>query len=615
MCGITGWIDWENDLTQQRQIIEKMTSTLINRGPDAEGIWLSSRAALGHRRLSVVDPAGGSQPMARQMGDRNYIIVYNGELYNTAELRRELEMRGHTFRSQSDTEVLLVSYIEWDSGCLERLNGIFAFAIWNEREQILFMARDRMGVKPLFYTERASAFLFASEQKALLAHPAVQPVVDADGLAEIFGLGPARTPGHGVFKGISELRPGHCLTYKRNGIFIRRYWNLVSHPHEDDLDTTIMKVRELVEDSITRQLVADVPVCTFLSGGLDSSAISAFASHAFKSEGRAPLHTYSVDYQDNEHYFKANDFQPNSDAPWVKRMSDFLGTTHHYITIDTPQLAGALKAAVLARDLPGMADVDSSLYLFCREIKKEATVALSGECADEVFGGYPWFHRKEDLRADTFPWSQSLRNRALLLSPYLRQRVNLEDYVADRYRETLVEVPLLPGEDPQEARRREMLYLNMVWFMQTLLDRKDRMSMATGLEVRVPFCDHRLVEYVWNIPWSMKTCDGMAKGILRRALIGILPPDVLQRRKSPYPKTHNPAYLDVVSNLLLDILNEPSSPLLQLINVDYIQSMLDCGEDSFNRPWFGQLMTGPQLFAYLVQVNTWLKEYKVAIHL
>lgn len=613
MCGIAGWVDQDVQPSRDRVILTNMTATLTNRGPDAEGYWFSQGAALGHRRLTVVDPAGGAQPMVRRVGEKTYVIVYNGELYNTPELRRELSYCGYAFRSHSDTEVLLTAYIHWGPRCVEKFNGIYAFGIWNEAEQTFFMARDRLGVKPLFYTQQQKALIFGSELKALLAHPAVQPEVNTDGLAEIFALGPARTPGHGVFKNVHELRPGHYLLYKNEQIQVQRYWSLVSRPHEDDLATTVEKVRNLLEDSITRQLVADVPVCTCLSGGLDSSALSAFAATAYKKQGLGPLHTYSVDYVDNQRYFKASRFQPNSDAPWVQRMSDFLGSQHHAIIVDTLELVDALKIATLARDLPGMADVDSSLYLFCKAMKQGATVALSGECADEIFGGYPWFHREEDLKANTFPWSQSIQARTQLLSPELAQAIQPEAYVANRYQETLAEVPRLPGEDQWEARRREMFYLNQVWFMQTLLDRKDRMSMATGLEVRVPFCDHRIVEYVWNVPWAMKNFNGREKGLLRLALAGLLPEDVLERRKSPYPKTHNPAYLAAVKELLTDVLNEPSSPLLQLIDVKTVRSLVEAEGDLFSSPWFGQLMTGPQLLAFLYQVNTWLAEYHVVI--
>jgi len=613
MCGITGWIDWQHALTQQYPVLDAMIETLAPRGPDAAGRWLSPTAALGHRRLIVVDPAGGGQPMVRRREDNTYVLVYNGELYNTPELRQELAARGHTFEGHSDTEVLLLSFMEWGPACVERFNGIFAFAIWSEAEQSLFMARDRLGVKPLFYAQRGSSFLFGSELKTLLAHPAVKPELDTEGLAEVFVLGPARTPGHGVFRGVAEVRPGYCLIYNRHGLKVQPYWTLESKPHPDDLDTTITTVRELVGDAIRRQLVADVPVCTLLSGGLDSSAITAYAANKYAREDHKPLHTFSVDYVDNDRHFRPSHFQPTSDTPWIKLVSDRYNTVHHNIIIDTPQLAEALIPAALARDLPGMADVDSSLLLFCREIKKHATVALSGECADEIFGGYPWFRSEKALQYNSFPWSREMQTKMQLFSPELLERIKPAEYMARRYQESLAEVPRLPGESPLEARRREMFYLNFNWFMQTLLDRKDRMSMATGLEVRVPFCDHRIVEYVWNVPWDIKACDGMEKGLLRRALIGVLPEEILSRRKSPYPKTHHPAYLAAVREGVLQILDDPSSPLLPLINLTAVRAMAKAEADAFYRPWFGQLMTGPQLFAYLIQVDTWLREYRVKI--
>lgn len=614
MCGITGWIDWEKDLTLQRPVLETMTGTLSFRGPDASGAWLSPRAALGHRRLVVVDPVGGAQPMTRQRGSGMYTITYNGELYNTAELRNELEARGHTFHTRnSDTEALLIAYMEWGTECVRRFNGIFAFAIWDEAGQSLFMARDRLGVKPLFYTQRGESFIFGSELKALLAHPAVPPEVDFRGLAEIFVMGPSRTPGQGVYRGIYELRPGQSLLYSRSGIRLNWYWKLESRPHEDSLEVTTEKIYSLFQDTVERQLVADVPVCSFLSGGLDSSAITAVASGACQRAGIGPLHTYSVDYAGNEKHFRPNVFQPNSDAPWVKRVSDHFGTVHHNIVIETGDLAAALETAVRANDLPGMADIDSSLYLFCREIKKEATVALSGESADEVFGGYPWFYNEEALSGNSFPWIRMVRERMGLLNPELAGAIRAEEYVSARYREALEEVPRLPGENFREARIRELFYLNITRFMPTLLDRKDRMSMAVGLEVRVPFCDHRLVEYVWNIPWWMKSYGLREKGILRRALEGSLPGDVLERRKSPYPKTHSPHYLEAVRDRLLEILDDRSSPLLDLIDTRALREAARSRASSFSPAWFGQLMGGAQLFAYLIQVDTWLREYHVSI--
>jgi len=613
MCGITGWIDWNRDLTKQSESLEKMTDTLAPRGPDASGTWISAHCALGHRRLSVIDPENGAQPMIRHTGDDKYVVVYNGELYNAPELRKELESRGRIFTTNCDTEVLLVAFMEWGKSCVERFNGIFAFAIWNVLEQELFLARDRLGVKPLFYSTQDGLFIFGSEQKCILAHPAVKPEVGADGLAEIFILGPARTPGHGVYKQISELRPGKCMTVNHAGVKTITYWQLESSPHGQNIEETAEQVGALLKDTVERQLVSDVPVCTLLSGGLDSSALTTLAVNYYNENGQGNVHTYSVDYADNDKHFKAHAFQPNSDAPWIERMTTHLGTIHHPIQFDTPDLVGALKAATFARDLPGMADVDASLLLFCHEIKKDATVAISGEAADEIFGGYPWFHREEALNANTFPWSLASVMRADLLAPDVAAWIKPLDYIGDRYSQAIAEVPHLDGESEQLRKMRQMSYLNITRFMPTLLDRKDRMSMAAGLEVRVPFCDHRLVEYVWNIPWEIKTSGDREKGILRKALRGVLPEDVLTRKKSPYPKTHNPNYLAAVKGLLLDVLNDSNSPLLPLINVEKVRALTESESASSNTPWFGQLMSGPQLFAYLYQVNLWLKEYKVVI--
>ncbi|AZU62289.1 asparagine synthase (glutamine-hydrolyzing) [Neobacillus mesonae] len=613
MCGITGWVDWHQDLTKQVFIVEKMAETLNKRGPDASNVWSSPQALLGHKRLIVVDPSGGAQPMTKAGNGRTYTMVYNGELYNTEEIRQELLKAGHQFRSHSDTEVLLTAYIEWGEQCVEHLNGIFAFAIWEHQAKKLFMARDRLGVKPLFYKEENGSLLFASELKAILANPSVKPEIDREGLQEVFGLGPSRTPGCGVFRGIQELRPAHVLTYDQNGLKIRRYWNVKSNQHAHSLDETVEQVRILLKDAVERQLVADVPVCTFLSGGIDSSAISAFASTYFKKESRGTLHTYSIDYDRNHEFFQANSFQPDQDTPWIHKMQQYLGSIHHSEIIDNRELAKQLTDAVIVRDLPGMADVDSSLLWFCERIKQDFTVALSGECADEIFGGYPWFYREELLLEGGFPWMKSLDERQSLLHPHWQKKLHLKEYVNDRYRETVLEVPKLDGESPLEARRREMFYVNMVWFMNTLLERKDRMSMGASLEVRVPFADHRLVEYVWNIPWEMKMLNGREKGILRKALEGDLPHDVLYRKKSPYPKTHHPEYMKLVKNQLSTILSDKTSPLLELVSKQKMKEIIDSDGASFKTPWFGQLMTGPQLMAYFIQINTWLDHYQINI--
>ncbi|WP_186670461.1 asparagine synthase (glutamine-hydrolyzing) [Sporosarcina sp. BP05] len=613
MCGITGWIDWHQDLTQQVFIVEKMAKTLAKRGPDASNVWSSRHLLLGHTRLIVVDPAGGIQPMSIEKNNHTFTIVYNGELYNTEEIRKELLQRGYSFQSYSDTEVLLTAYIEWGENCVEHLNGIFAFAVWDQHREQLFMARDRLGVKPLFYREENGSLVFGSELKAILAHPKVKSEVDREGFQEVFGLGPSRTPGHGVFRGINELRPAHALTYNRNGLKIWRYWNVESKMHHHTVDETVEHLKNLVRDAVERQLVADVPVCTFLSGGLDSSAISSFASEFFKKEGRGTLHTYSIDYEQNNQYFKASSFQPDQDAPWIQKMQQYLGSVHHSAIITNDQLANLLEEAVMMRDLPGMADVDSSLLWFCQQMKQDYTVALSGECADEIFGGYPWFYKDELLNGKGFPWIRSQAERQQLLLPHWQKKLDLEGYVRERYNETISEVPHLGGETQIEVRRREMSYLNMIWFMSTLLERKDRMSMGASLEVRVPFADHRIVEYAWNIPWDMKMLNGHEKGILRKALEGVLPNEILYRKKSPYPKTHHQTYMKLVKTKLNNILDNKTSPLLELVSKQKVKDIIDSDGSSFKVPWFGQLMTGPQLIAHLVQINMWLENYNINI--
>lgn len=613
MCGITGFIAWGRDLTQDSELLENMTETMAKRGPDGHGTWISNPCAFGHRRLSVMDPENGAQPMVFYDEDAVFSIVYNGELYNAPELKKELQQRGRRFRTECDTEVLLQAYAEWGPDSVDRLNGIFAFAIWDSTREHVFFARDRLGVKPLFYSEQENLLVFGSEPKAILKHPAVEAVIDAEGLAEIFAIGPARTPGHGVFKQLKELRPGHAMIYSRSGLRTYTYWKLESIRHEDNTEQTAEKLRWLLKDTVERQLISDVPLGTLLSGGLDSSALTALAVQYYKETGQGQIHTFSIDYVGNDKHFKEHLFQPGADGPWVTRMVDELKTNHHYVLVDTDSLVEALDDATAARDLPGMVDVDSSLLLFCREIKKEVTVALSGEAADEIFGGYPWFHRPELRDSGTFPWSVSSAFRAGLLSEECREMIQPLDYIERRYQEALSEVPHLEGEDEADAKMRVLSYLNITRFMPTLLDRKDRMSMGAGLEVRVPYCDHRLAEYVFNIPWHIKMTGDREKGILRKSLEGVLPEDVLYRKKSPYPKTHNPAYLDAVRTQMLAVLDDPTSPILPLIDSSRLREIAATTDPTSHLPWFSQLMSGPQLFAYITQVNRWLKEYHVSI--
>lgn len=608
MCGIGGFVDYERDARRGGPILHGMKRTLTPRGPDAEGTYFDEDAALVHRRLIVIDPEGGKQPM--HSPDRNTIIIYNGELYNTPELRTELMSRGHEFVGHSDTEVLLHAYLEWKTDAFARLNGIFAFAIWEKRERRLTLCRDRLGVKPLFFAPIRNGMTFGSTIDTVLCHPEIEPALDEDGLRTLLLLGPARPPESGVFRQIKSLLPGHFAVLTPENFTDHVYWQLEAHEHEDDLPTTIERTHTLICDAARRQLVSDVPLACFLSGGLDSSILSMLAAKDYAARGET-LHTWSVDYRDNDKYFTKSIFQPNSDDSYIDQMVDFLGTHHHRVVLEPEALCAALLPATDARALPGMADVDSSLLLFCAAVKRGGTtVCLSGECADELFGGYPWYHREEILFEDTFPWSRSVGLRLGLLTPDAVR--NGEEFVRQHYRDTCDRAPKLSSDDKKAARMREMFVLNLDWFMATLLDRKDRMSMYSGLEVRVPFCDHRIVEYAYNMPWDFKSLEGREKGIVRRAFADELPKEIVYRKKSPYPKTFHPVYTRLCADYVCRIFEDNTSVAASLFDRNAVQKLMQRPE-SLAEPWFGQLMRTPQIFAYIIQLDRWFRHYHVKI--
>lgn len=611
MCGIAGWVNFSESLKSNSKIIKKMTDILERRGPDSEGIYESENVLLGHRRLIVVDPEGGEQPMIKIINGNKYVLVYNGELYNTEELRKSLLEEGYFFDSYSDTEVLLMSYIAWGVNCIKKFNGIFAFAIYDEEKEQVFLARDQMGVKPLFYSINNKNIIFASEIKAILANPMVKAQIDREGITELFALGPAVVPGKAIYKNILEIAPANCLLISKENIKVWEYWKVTLQENKETVEEAAEHVRLLLFDAIKRQLVGDVPICTFLSGGLDSSAISAIAAEEFRNRGKI-LNTYSIDYKDNEKYFKSSLFQPTSDKYWAFRVAEFIKSNHKNVVLNHKDLVLALKESTLARDLPGMADVDSSLLLFCKEIRKNFVVSLSGECADEIFGGYPWYTNEEMLNAKTFPWSRAVGMRKSILNEKIK-KFNIEECAEYEYLKTLKEVPHFENEDKKNYRMKEMFYLNLKWFMVNLLNRKDRCSMYNSLEVRVPFADIRIVEYAFNLPAEIKLLNGREKGILRKALEGVLPEDVVYRKKSPYPKTHNPIYTEMVCKEMNKILSDNNSPILEIIDNKVVKEIVDTEGKSYTTPWFGQLMTGPQLIAYLIQLNIWMKEYNVNI--
>lgn len=550
--------------------------------------------------------------MVRRAGERTCAIVYNGELYNAKELREELKEKGWNFETTCDTEVILLGFMQYGVEIASKLNGIFAFAILDQRDDSLYLFRDPIGVKPLFYMKKDHELIFASEIKAILAHPSVNAELDREGLNEIFGIGPARSTGCGVLKGMKEVCPGEYITYgKKRALQRKVYWKLESHPHLDNYEKTVETVSELVQDSIRRQMVSDVPICTFLSGGVDSSLVSAVCAAELKKQGKQ-LTTFSFDFVDNQKNFKANAFQPSQDRPYVEKMVQYIGSDHHFLECDNTHQLTMLYDSVKAHDLPAMADVDSSMLYFCSQVSKSHKVTLTGECADEIFGGYPWFHRQECFQAQTFPWTMDLSPRKELLSDEFLEYLRMDEYVRESYQHSIAETPRCEEDSPQEARRREISWLNLRWFMQTLLNRMDRTSMYSGLEARVPFADPRIVQYVWNVPWEMKAKDGVVKNLLRQSGRGLLPEEVLFRRKSPYPKTYDPRYENLLKDKIREMLAQKDAPVLQFLDRNKVEAFLARPSD-YGKPWYGQLMAGPQLLAYLLQINAWMELYQIKV--
>ncbi|MGW1272422.1 asparagine synthase (glutamine-hydrolyzing) [Streptomyces sp. NPDC002491] len=616
MCGIAGWVDFERDLTRERATADAMTDTMACRGPDASGLWTDRHAAIGHRRLSVIDIEGGKQPMlAEDDGRTPAVLTFSGEIYNYRELRSELVSRGHRFRTKSDTEVVLRAYMQWGADFVTRLNGMFAFAIWDTRSEELLLVRDRMGVKPLYYFPTPHGVLFGSEPKAILANPEIPRRVDADGLSEILDM--VKTPEHAVFTGMFEVRPGHLIRVRRQGLTKHRYWALEAKEHTDSLDRTIRTVRELLEDIVSRQLISDVPLCSLLSGGLDSSAVTALAAKALKDQGAGPVRSFSVDFVGAAENFVPDPLRSTPDAPFVRDLAELVDADHKEILLDSDDLSDpAVRAAVLAAtDLPPVwyGDLWPSLYLLFQAVRRRSTVALSGESADELFGGYSWFHDPEVLTAETFPWLTStpgpFYDGTPLFDGDLLTRLDLPGRRSDSYHDAIAETPVLPGESGLEKRMRELSYLNLTRFVNTLLDRKDRMSMAVGLEVRVPFCDHRLVEYVFNAPWAMKKFDGREKSLLRAATRDVLPKSIAERVKAPYPSTQDSGYEKKLRDRFAEVLSSGTAPILPLLDLSRVQ-------DRLTRPVSAESTQITRIDLEVpLSLNAWLESYDVTLDL
>lgn len=605
MCGILCMYNHEESLNEQIPMFKSMLALMNKRGPDASNIEYHNHVLLGHCRLSIIDIEGGSQPFQYTYNGIQYSITFNGEIYNMEELKVKLINEGFHFYSQSDVEVALVSYIAYGEKCLDMFEGIFAFAISYQDQ--LFIARDHLGVKPIFYYFKNNMFIVASEVKCILQY-LQKAVVNEEGLKELLGLGPSVTPGKTIYKDIYSVRPGHWLKMDKGFLETKRYWLVPRTVHSQSYSETVKEVRRLVNKSIHQQLLSDVPISCMLSGGLDSSIITAVSSQYVRN-----LATYSVDYQDQEKYFKPYDYQTTRDSHYIEEMTSMYNTKHQDVVLSQKDLVLALKDSLIARDAPGMADIDSSLLLFSKEIQKQHKVVLSGECADELFGGYPWFYKEELYSLQHFPWILDIDKRIDLLSDFAKS-LDIKQYILKQYQQSLSEIDY-QDSNFGDTNKRKTIYLNIEWFMQTLLTRGDSQTMNASIELRVPFASKEIVEYMYNVPWTYMHHKGKEKGLLRDAFKDFLPDDIYDRKKNPYPKTHSPIYTALIKELLLDSLNDPANILYLLFNIDKLKEMIENDGKDFTVPWFGQLMMGPQLLAYFYQIYLWGKLYHIEIEM
>lgn len=612
MCGFCGYVNYKKDVTNKYNI-EFMNNIIKHRGPNEQNVIIKDNIALGHVRLSIIDLKLGSQPMEKEHDGNKYVICYNGELYNTKEIKDDLIKKGYSFKTKCDTEVVLTAFIEYGTNCLKNLNGIFSFCIYDYNKNSIFLARDHLGIKPLFYSlTKDGTLVFASEIKAILKHNEITPILDKEGFMELFALGPAHSPGKTYFKNIYELKAGHYAIFDTNGLFTDKFWDLETKECNDTEEEAISKIHFLLKDSLNRQLVSDVGISSMLSGGIDSSILTKLANDQIKD-----LTTFSIDFKGNDKNFVANAYQGSKDSDYIKIMREHLSTTNKDIKIDNEYLFTLLRDAMIARDMPGMADIDASMFAFCKAIKENGfKVCLSGECSDEIFGGYPWFYKEHLINHIGFPWALSENLRSNIIRPGILKDNEIQEYVLNARNETLKPVTAIDPNDTYENRYRNINYLTIKWFMNTLVERTDRTSMANSLEVRVPFADYRIFEYVYNLPAKMKlglnhSDTPIEKYLLREAFKNDIPREVLYRKKSPFPKTYDPHYLNLVETEMLNILNNKKSKINNFINIDFIKDLIYSHGESLKENWFGQLMTYPQTLAYLIQINMWLETYNI----
>ena len=536
--------------------------------------------------------------------DLVFDVFVDGEVYNEDHVQEELCAAGFP-QAKYKEELFLYAYLLWGTGAMEHMEGAFSFAVLQDNS--LFVAKDPLGLRPIYYQKDAGTVRISNRISTLLEYDEKPAVLDKNGILELFTFGPSISEDKTLLKGMYALPMGSYLQVRNHEIHTEVYYHLHAKPHTDSLEETVQKVHDLLTDSIRAQLKGCC--ASFLSGGLDSSIITSVAAKEQKD-----WRTYSLDYEGNKENFKGNMYQVSLDNQFIDEMIDACGCDHSSLVITQQELLNRLTKAMKARDCPGMADVDSSLLWLCEHVAEHERIILSGECSDEIFGGYPWFYREELKDLDTFPWLRSSDERISMLNEQIRD-LDYEGYRKQQYENSLREVEMLDSDSEQDKRARIHTLLCLHWFMQTLVTRQVCEGDMANLNIRAPFANVKLLEYVYNIPWDLKFLDQEEKGILRKAFEKELPASVAHRKKNPFPKTHNPLYAELISRKLQERYDDPNSPLHVLLDDAKLKELINSRGESYQLPWYGQLMSGPQLLAYLYQIDQWILTYDIQIDL
>lgn len=598
-----------------RDTIHKMSEALIKRGPDHQEYHLFTHGAFCHNALfsGSIHPQipCKTQPVTKRLCNNIYTLFYDGYVTNLIELKKKLEEEGEDTADLSQEELLLFAFQTYGPEFVKQLDGAFALVVYDETKNLIYLFRDQLGLRPLYYMFIDKTLIFASEPKGIFAYPNITPTVTREGLNEIFSMGPARSLGKSAFKNLFELKAGHFLVYGRDQMYEECYHQFRFREHTDSYPDTVDHVNELLGRSIEVLSYTDSAPASLLSGGLDSSVIT--AELVKRNSDDNSVKTFSFDFIGSRQHFKANNFQPSLDAPYVHQMADALRTDHTTLVCGNTEQYEYLKQSVIAHDLPAMGDIDSSLLYFCEKIAPSHHTIFTGECADELFAGYPWYHKAEMYEADTFPWSIDTSPRKELLNNDFISVLDMDSYIHEQYQHACAEI-FYPDSKDASLLHSKTMYLTMRYFMQTLVNRTDRAASANSLDIRVPFADFSLAEYLFNVPYEMKAKDGEVKHLLREYAKGLLPEEIRVRRKSPYPKTYDPGYEALLSTALLKVISDSNSPLLEFVDKNKVYSFCQNTKD-YGRPWYGQLMAGPQLMAYYLQINYWLQKYQIKVEL